>query len=117
VIYSRWDPVSGEYDLFEAPMPLAALNDDLPVPSMPPQVAGNGGKIGVPSVECGRVLPAGAKHIGRSEFAEGSITPPQHVKLGATESAASGFKFDLFSFFAGAAAIGVVWLFMRETKR
>jgi hypothetical protein len=108
VIYSRFDPVEGHYDYFDAGGPLAALNDDLPVPKLPPPVAGKGGSIGVPSVECGRPLPSGAVHIGSGLFAEGHITPPSHVRLAGT--GAFPWIADIGSFLMGALAVGTVWL-------
>lgn len=108
MIYSRFDPVQGRYDYYESGGELAALNDDLPVPAMPPPVGGKGGAIGLPSVECGRPLPGGARHLGTGLFPEGHVTPPSHVRLAGTSSLP--WIADVGSFIAGAAAVGLVWL-------
>ncbi len=109
MLYSRFDPVGGYYDYFEVGGPLAALNDDLPVPRMPRPVDGKGGAIGLPSVECGRPIPSGAVHAGRGDFAEGHIAPPNGVRLSGT-SGMGAWAVDVASFLAGAGLVGVVWL-------
>lgn len=109
MIYSRFDPVMGEYDYFEGGDPLAAINDDLPVPNMPRPVDGMGAEIGLPSVELGRRLPSGATHVGRGQFAEGHVTPPSSVRLGGTGTFGS-WAMDVGSFVAGAAVVGLVWV-------
>ena len=109
MLYSRFDPVAGHYDYYEAGSPLAALNDDLPVPAMPRKVAGKGHAIGLPSVECGRPIPAGATHVGTGQFAEGHIAPPAGVRLEGT-SVTGSWAMDIASFIAGAAAVGAIWL-------
>lgn len=78
MIYSRWDPATGAYDYYESADRIG-LNDDLPIPKMPAPT-----KLGVPSVECGRPLPRGARHIGSGENARGSIVPPATVQLAAS---------------------------------
>lgn len=78
MIYSRWDPATGNYDYYEA-LDRIGLNDDLPIPALPLAT-----KLGVPSVECGRPLPRGARHIGSGESARGSIVPPASVQLAAS---------------------------------
>lgn len=113
MLYSRFDPVDGRYDYFEGGGPLAAINDDLPTPHMPPPVGGKGSQIGLPSVECGREVPSGATHVGRGEWAEGHVTPPSHVRLAGTETNRP-WQFEVLSFLAGAGAIGLVWLWSRK---
>lgn len=110
MMFSRWDPNSGEYDYFQAAGELAALNDDLPIPKMPPPVSGLGKQIGNPSTECGRPLPAGATHVGTGEFAEGHVTPPVGVKLSGTNGAPS-WRMDVVSFGIGVAAVAGIWFF------
>jgi hypothetical protein len=75
VTYSRWNPSSGLYDYYEANQS-PGMNDDLPVPSMPPAA-----EIGVPSTECGRPMPAGARAAGSGDVPIGLITPPRGVDL------------------------------------
>lgn len=104
---SRWDPSTGIYDVYEAPHEMAAINDDLPIPEMPPRARGVARELGVPSVECGRPLPPGAVHIGRSEFPLGHVTPPAGVVLGATDAPARGS--DFVAFLVGAAAVTAIW--------
>lgn len=113
MIFSRFDPENGEYDYFESPGALAAINDDLGAPGLPPPVSSQlGREIGLPSTECGRAMPSGATHVGRGELAEGHITPPAHVKLSGYSSTGDGqFGYrDVVAFLAGAAVIGIVWL-------
>jgi len=69
VIYSRWRPETGGYDYFEAG-PGIPLGNDLPKPSL-----GIGSSIGVASVDIGRKMPLGAKHVGSGPVAKGMVTP------------------------------------------
>lgn len=113
MIFSRFDPDTAEYDYFESPGTLAAINDDIGAPGLPPPVSSAiGREIGFPSTECGRAMPSGARHVGTGDLAEGHVTPPAHVKLSGYSSAADGqFGYrDVIAFLAGAAVIGVVWL-------
>lgn len=98
MIYSRWDPALGMYDYFDAPWQTPGINDDLPIPNLPPAT-----EIGVPSTECGRPLPAGAEHVGTGEWAVGLLSVPAHVdRIGQTPMTASQF-----GIVALAAALGV----------
>jgi hypothetical protein len=112
MFYSKFDPVRGHYDYFETADALAALNDDLPVPKMPSAT-----DIGVPSVECGRPLPAAVWHVGTGELSRGHIAPPDSARLsgviGATEPGTSSM---LFSFLAGAASIVVLWMLVGRKR-
>lgn len=107
MIYSRWSPTDGQYDYYEAPM-LQGLNDDLPEPRLPAPT-----ELGVPSVECGRPMPAGARHTGRGELPKGLITHPAGIEL----FGALGLTIDRIAvgwFFAGVAASAITyWVWRR----
>lgn len=115
-VFSRFDPYDATYDYFEADPPLAAMNDDIGTPQMPPEVNSKfASEIGVPSTECGRAMPAGSRHIGRGELAEGHITPPSNVRLsGVGED--RPWSVEFFSFVSGAAVIGCVWVIWEWRK-
>lgn len=105
--YSQWQP-DGGYDYYEANQ-VAPLGDDLSVPAL--QVV-NG--IGVPSVEAGRPIPRGARHIGDGELPIGVIAPMDTSRIGAVS-----FLADMppwLAFMSGAAAIGFVWLVWGREK-
>jgi hypothetical protein len=68
MFYSCFDAKRGDYRLFEDSRSLA-VNADLPVPSLGPDVSG----IGVPAIEAGRPLPSGAQEVGRTWRARGII--------------------------------------------
>jgi hypothetical protein len=67
--YSRWRPSTGGYDYFQDATVLN-LNDDLPVPVLPP-----GTKLGVPSIEAGRMPKGTDQAIGSGEVAVGLLMP------------------------------------------
>lgn len=103
VIYSRWDPSAGVYEYFES-SERPGLNDDLAPPPMPRST-----QIGVPSTECGRLLPPGAVEVGSGERAEGLIAVPAGVDM--LVGGVPGFEAGRFAwwwvataFVAGAAA-------------
>lgn len=104
IIYSRWDPSSGDYDYFETDQ-RPGINDDLPVPQLPAAT-----QLGVPSTDCGRQLPPGAVHVGSGELAVGMMAFPADVDhLGATGTVLSGSGWLTF---LGAGALGVGLGFM-----
>jgi hypothetical protein len=74
--YSRWDPATGGWTYYDAPSALPNLNDDLPTPDLVPA-----SRIGVPSIEAGRPIPAGATRIGEGETAQGMIAPVESSRL------------------------------------
>lgn len=69
MIYSRFRPHAGDYEYFESPEKIG-LADDLPTPKLP-----FGTSVGVPSVDAGRPIPAGAVYRGTGPFAKGVIAP------------------------------------------
>jgi hypothetical protein len=75
MIYSRWRPDVGGYDYFEDARTLN-LNDDLDTPSLP-----RGTPLGVPSIECGRPIPADAVHAGEGDVVIGVVSPVDPAKL------------------------------------
>lgn len=105
--YSQWRP-DGGYDYFAAEQ-TAPLGNDLPQP--PLAVVNN---IGVPSVEAGRAIPSGASYAGSGELPVGVIAPMDRSRIGGL-TPLSGI--DWFAFFAGAAAVGVVWLVWGRDKK
>ena len=78
MIYSRWRPDTGGYDYFETPERYG-LADDLPVPPLH-----GGHPIGIPSLECGRPIPPGARPIGSGRTAKGVIAPVDRTGLSGT---------------------------------
>jgi len=68
MIYSRFRG-DGGYDYYET-AERRGLGDDLPTPRLP-----SVSPIGVPSTEAGRLIPSGAKYVGRGEFARGLVAP------------------------------------------
>jgi hypothetical protein len=100
MVFSRWRPDRGGYDYFETGTK-HGLGDDLPVPQLPAGTA-----LGVASIEAGRALPAGAKHVGSGAQARGSVVPLSRAGLG---SVALGM---LSSTTVGALAVGLLvgWL-------
>ena len=113
--YSCFDQKSGLYDYYADATELA-INADLPVPQLP-SVAG---KIGVPSIDAGRPLPAGARPVGRGWHARGIVVSCGRGSqgLGAVPSVsgaidwvtAGGWKWIL-----GGAAI--VWFVSQKERR
>jgi hypothetical protein len=68
MIYSCFNASTGLYDYFETPEK-KALNADLPVP----QLGAPDNKIGIPSIDAGRPLPAGARPVGHGWHARGMV--------------------------------------------
>jgi hypothetical protein len=75
MIYSRWKPDTGGYEYLEVPGG-HNINDDLPTPELRPAT-----KIGVPSIEAGRPVPAGAQVIGEGDEAVGVIAPVDPARI------------------------------------
>lgn len=101
IVYSRWDPAHGTYDYFQADQS-PGLNDDLPVPSLPPST-----ELGVPSTDCGRPIPSGAEYVGTGEWAVGMIAIPAGVdQLGLSEQPLNT-RSMLWLLGAGALGVGV----------
>lgn len=69
LVYSRWRPDSGGYDYFESSY-RQNINDDLPAPELT-----LASKIGVPSIEAGRPIPAGSQPAGSGDEPIGLIAP------------------------------------------
>jgi hypothetical protein len=69
MIYSRWRPDEGGYDYFAVDL-TQNINDDLPAPELESAT-----KIGVPSIEAGRPIPAGARKVGSGDEALGLMAP------------------------------------------
>lgn len=104
MIYSRWRPDTGGYDYFET-SERYGLSDDLPVPRL-----GGGSAIGVPSVDAGRQIPAGARFIGSGKFAKGVIAPVSRAGLSGTGDLASNAAWVL-------AALAAAWLLWEATRK
>jgi len=75
MMYSRWQPDSGEYVYYQT-SERRGLGDDLPVPRLPIGTA-----IGVSSVAIGRGIPLGAKIVGSGPLPQGSIAPTSRAGL------------------------------------
>jgi hypothetical protein len=106
MIYSQWRP-SGGYDYFET-SEAVALGNDLPVPQLH-ALSG----IGAPSVEVGRTIPTGARHVGTGAVPLGVISPIDRSRIGAMWSADSSVS-PMFWFVAGAAGVAVLWQATRK---
>lgn len=107
IVYSRWDPSGGYYDYFEADQS-PGINDDLPIPNLPPAT-----ELGVPSTECGRPLPAGAVHVGSGLWAEGLMAVPAGVEQLGQSSTLAGASTSWLILGAGAVGLGVGMLISR----
>lgn len=68
MIYSRWRPETGVYDYYEVSGGIP-LGNDLPTPKV-----GGGTSIGVASVDIGRRMPMGARHVGSGSTPRGMVT-------------------------------------------
>lgn len=101
MIYSRWDPATGQFDYFESTERFG-LNDDLPIPKMPPPT-----KLGVPSVECGRPMPRDARRVGSGVLAQGSVVPPAAVQLAASIGSLGQWMGNPWVMLAAGVAAGV----------
>jgi len=115
LIYSRWRPDDGGYDYFvtsDAPN----INDDLPSPALPVAT-----KIGVPSIEAGRLIPQGASPAGHGELAVGVVAPVDPSRIVRRVRSLAGI--DVFStpvmpwILGGAAAVAIAWCVFRKEAR
>jgi len=75
VIYSRWRPEGDGYDYFDVDE-VVNINDDLPTPDLR-----EAGRLGVPSIEAGRPIPAGASWVGNGDDAIGLVAPVDSRRL------------------------------------
>lgn len=105
MIYSRWRPAYGGYDYFEAKEYDIPLGNDLPVPSLP-----RGTDIGVASIDAGRSIPSGARHVGTGDLAKGLVAP-------AAQSSALQGVFTSVPTSYWYAAVGVFLGWLVGTKR
>jgi hypothetical protein len=113
-IFSRWQPDTGGYEYLSAPGS-QNINDDLPSPELNPAT-----KIGVPSIEAGRPLPAGATVIGEGDEAVGIIAPvdPELIVRRTRSLAGLGDGMASSTVLWGAAAVaGVALLWYVSRKR
>lgn len=100
--FSQWQP-GGGYRYYQVSGYFVPLGDDFPNPALP-----HATKLGVPSIECGRELPAAARASGEGELAEGVIVPMSTSRLGQLLPTAST---PLVWALVGAGAMGLAWLF------
>jgi hypothetical protein len=112
ITYSRVNP-DGTYEYYATPGMLA-IGDDLPPPKLVPVNA-----IGASSVEAGRPIPPGARHVGHGSAAVGIVAPMDTATLhelgddGAFGSARSWLApLGWISFGAG-----VTWLAMKWKRK
>jgi len=82
MLYSIFRPARGVYDYFETPEQ-HAINADLPQPKLPQETNG----VGVPAMQAGRALPAGARPIGSGWHARGVVAREPSIGLGDVSSA------------------------------
>jgi hypothetical protein len=107
MIYSQWQPDTGGYKYLETPES-HNMNDDLPTPQLRPAT-----RIGVPSIEAGRPVPAGARPVGEGDIAVGLVAPvdPRLVvrrtrSLAGVDGASTSTTLWLV---AGAAGAALLW--------
>ncbi len=105
---SQWRP-DGGYNYYEIADQIAPIGDDLPNPVMPAPT-----KLGVPSLEVGQPLPAGATLIGEGAVPVGIITPMDTSFVGRLLPFRGS---PAVWFVAGAVAIGAVWLVLHHKGR
>ncbi len=113
-IFSRWQPDSGGYEYLEAPGS-QNINDDLPAPDLKPA-----SKIGVPSIEAGRAIPAGAQIVGEGADAIGIVAPVDPERIVRRTRSLAGFGDGITSspmLWGAAAVAGVALLWYVNRKR
>lgn len=76
MIYSVFVPAEGLYHYYESPQALE-FNADLPVPGLP----SDSGKVGVPSIDAARPLPAGTRMVGKGWKARGMVATTRPASL------------------------------------
>jgi hypothetical protein len=108
MIYSQWQPDTGGYEYLEAPG-THNMNDDLPTPQLRPAT-----RIGVPSIEAGRPVPAGAYSVGQGDIAVGLIAPVDQARIVRRTRSLAGLDGSTSSstvlwLAAGAAGAALLW--------
>ena len=107
MIYSRWRPDTGGYDYLET-SGTQNINDDLPTPELPKAT-----KIGVPSIEAGRPVPAGAQKVGEGDVAVGLVAPVDESRIVRRTRSLAGVdgapSSAVLWFAAGAAGAALLW--------
>jgi hypothetical protein len=111
VTYSQWRP-DGGYDYYESEAEVAILGNDLPTPQLEAASA-----IGVPSIEAGRRVPAGARHVGSGERAVGIVAPADMSRLGLAVGAGEAQDDPRIWFVAGALTVAAAWLIVAAVRR
>lgn len=113
LVYSRWRPDDGGYDYFQSTL-RQNINDDLPAPELAPAT-----KIGVPSIEAGRPVPAGAYPIGSGELAMGLVAPVDTARIVRRTRSLSGsdpmrvYKSPWF-YIGGVGAVALMFWLVRD---
>lgn len=108
MLYSVFDPQRGLYSYYEGPAH-PPINGDLPVPSLPDGIHG----IGVPSVDAGRPLPAGAKLVGSGWHAKGIVCgATSAVRLDGLEDMGTASRFAV----GALVGLGIWLLFFRKAS-
>lgn len=89
------------------------LNDDLPTPNLPKAT-----KIGVPSIESGRPVPAGAVVAGEGEIAIGLVAPVDESRIVRRLRSLAGIDTPtsppVLWMLAGAAGAALLWCVLRK---
>jgi hypothetical protein len=112
MFYSRFHEIDGLYDVFQDDLQ-RAVNSDLPIPELPSELNG----IGVPATECGRPLPSGATHVGRSWSPRGLIVTPKPRGTLAGLGASEGNMIVLFPLALVAIGLGFYLWYNPSPKR
>ena len=108
-IYSQPLPQGG-YRLFES-LGQHSLGDDLPTPAMPPSE-----KVGCPSVECGRSLPASVRLLEESDTPSGLVTPIAGAPLGDETASGAGSSGLWIGVACGAGVVATLWYLSRRSS-
>jgi hypothetical protein len=112
MIYSRWKPDTGGFEYLEVPGG-HNINDDLPTPELRPAT-----KIGVPSIEAGRPVPAGAQVIGEGDEAVGVIAPVDQARIVRRTRSLAGLdgapSSTVLWLAAGAAGAALLWYIAKK---
>ena len=115
LIYSRWRPDDGGYDYFitsDSPN----INDDLPAPVLPQAT-----KIGVPSIEAGRLIPAGARSSGHGDLAVGVVAPVDPSRIVRRVRSLAGIEIlgkpAMPWILGGTAVFAIAWYVIRKESR
>jgi hypothetical protein len=108
LILSQWK-ADGGYRYYEAAGYSAPIGDDVPNAQLP-----SAEELGVPSLEAGHALPAGAVFVGEGETAQGVIVPVNLSTIGALLPSGSP---PWFWAIGGALVVALAWYISDRSRR